>query len=107
MSTGFLSLTGKAVGDTITITLGGQRIPVRITGEDFDAHDHGVSVLTSWQTLARAAPGLAQPDQYDVGLRRGTWAGRLRPGARRHAGAPVLGRPEQPEVDHREPDDSA
>ena len=72
VSTGFLSLTGKAVGDTVTITLGGRPIPVRITGEDFDAHDHGISILTSWQTLARAAPGLAQPDQYDVGLRPGT-----------------------------------
>ncbi len=29
-------------------------------------------MLTDWQTLARADRGLAQPDQYDVGLRPGT-----------------------------------
>jgi putative ABC transport system permease protein len=71
-STGFLSLTGKAVGDTATITLGGRVIPVRITGEDFDSDGRGVSVITDWRTLDAGGPGLAQPDQYDVGLRPGT-----------------------------------
>jgi hypothetical protein len=28
-------------------------------------------VITSWQTLAAADPSLAEPDQYDVGLRPG------------------------------------
>jgi putative ABC transport system permease protein len=70
-STGFLTMTGKSVGDTVTITFGTAQIPVRIVGEVFDAQDHGVSVITDWRTVAAANPGLAQPDQYDVGLRPG------------------------------------
>ena len=72
VSTGFLTLTGKAVGDTVTITLGTRQIPVRIVGETFDSQGRGVSVITDWQTLAAADPSMAQPDQYDVGLRPGT-----------------------------------
>jgi putative ABC transport system permease protein len=76
VSTGFLNLTGKTVGSRVTFLLGGRRIPVRIVGQDFDAHDQGVAMLTSWPTLARAVPpGLARPDQYDVGLRPGTSPG--------------------------------
>ena len=48
---------------------------MRIVGEDFDAADRGVSVITDWQTgWTRASPGLAAPDQYDVGLRPGASA---------------------------------
>jgi putative ABC transport system permease protein len=73
VSTGFLTLTGKAVGDTVTIVLGGRPIPVRIVGEDFDAQNRGVSVITDTQTLADAHVGtaLTEPGQYDVGLRPG------------------------------------
>ncbi len=71
VSTGFLTLTGKAVGDTVPITLGTTTFPVRIVGQIFDAHDHGIAMVTDWATLARVSPGLAQPDQYDVGLRPG------------------------------------
>ena len=73
VSTGFLTLTGKAVGGTVTIVLGGRPIPLRIVGEDFDADDRGVSVITDWQTLADAhlGPALTAPGQYDVGLRPG------------------------------------
>ena len=73
VSTGFLTLTGKAVGGTVTIVLGGKPIPLRIVGEDFDARGRGVSVITGWQTLAdaRLGPALTAPGQYDVGLRPG------------------------------------
>ena len=71
VSTGFLTLTGKAVGDTVPITLGTTTFPVRIVGQIFDAQDHGIAMITDWATLARVNAGLAQPDQYDVGLRPG------------------------------------
>jgi putative ABC transport system permease protein len=71
--TGFLTVTGKAVGDIVTMTFGGRQIPVRIVGEVFSTQDRGVAMFTDWQTLARADRGLA-PDQYDVGLRPGTSA---------------------------------
>jgi putative ABC transport system permease protein len=74
VSTGFLTGTGKAIGDTVTIALGTRQIPVRIVGEVFDSQGRGISMVTSSQTLASAGPGLAQPDQYDVGLRPGTSA---------------------------------
>jgi putative ABC transport system permease protein len=69
--TGFLNATGTSVGDTVTITFSGRRIPVRIVGEVFDTDNSGLEMLTDWQTLARADPGLAA-SQYDVGLRPGT-----------------------------------
>ena len=73
VSTGFLTLTGKAVGGTVTIVLGGTPIPLRIVGEDFDARSRGISVITDWKTLAdaHAGPALTAPGQYDVGLRPG------------------------------------
>ncbi len=57
VSTGFLTLTGKAVGGTVTIVLGGTPIPLRIVGEDFDARSRGISVITDWKTLADAHAG--------------------------------------------------
>jgi putative ABC transport system permease protein len=72
--TGFLNATGKAVGDTVTMTIGGRQVPVRIVGEIFSTQDRGVSMITDWQTVAGASPSLALPDQYDVGLRPGTSA---------------------------------
>jgi putative ABC transport system permease protein len=70
--TGFLNVTGKAVGDTVTMTFGGKQIPVRIVGEIFSTQNRGVSMITDSRTLAGVSPSLAQPDQYDVGLRPGT-----------------------------------
>jgi putative ABC transport system permease protein len=69
--TNFLTASGKAIGDTIMITFGGRRIPVRIVGEVFDTSNRGIGVLTDWQTLAAAKPGMI-PSAYDVGLRPGT-----------------------------------
>jgi putative ABC transport system permease protein len=71
--TGFLTATGKAVGDTVTITSGSKQITVRIVGQVFDTDNGGLAMFTGWQTLASADPGLAA-DQYDVGLRPGTSA---------------------------------
>ena len=67
----FLAVTGKAIGDTVTIAFAGQQIPVRIVGEIFDNDNNGLAMVTGWQTLASADPGLAAA-RYDVGLRPGT-----------------------------------
>jgi putative ABC transport system permease protein len=69
----FLTLTGKTVGDTVTITVSGAQVPVRIVGEVFDTENRGLAMLTDWPTLARAIPGLV-PQWYDVALRPGTSA---------------------------------
>jgi len=69
--TNFLTVTGKAVGDTVIMTVGGTRIPARIVGEVFDPKDHGLAMFTDWQTLARAGQTLI-PANYDVALRPGT-----------------------------------
>jgi putative ABC transport system permease protein len=70
-----LTTLHATIGDTVTITgSGGRAIPVRIVGEVFDKENDGVTMLTDWQTLTAADPGLT-PDpmnaQYDVGLRPG------------------------------------
>jgi putative ABC transport system permease protein len=67
----FLAVTGKAIGDTVTITFAGRQIPVRIVGEIFDNYNNGLAMVTGWQTLASADSGLAAV-RYDVGLRPGT-----------------------------------
>jgi putative ABC transport system permease protein len=67
----FLAVTGKAIGDTVTITFAGRPIPVRIVGEIFDNENNGLAMVTGWPTLAQADPSLAAV-QYDVGLRPGT-----------------------------------
>jgi putative ABC transport system permease protein len=74
VATGFLTATGKRVGDTATLSAGGAQVRVRIVGEVFDTHNSGLDMITDWQTLAAADPSLA-PDQYDVTLRPGTSAG--------------------------------
>ncbi len=54
VSTGFLTLTGKTIGDEVTIVLGTTPIRVRIVGEDFDSEGRGVSVITDTRTLPPA-----------------------------------------------------
>jgi putative ABC transport system permease protein len=68
--TNFLTITGTAVGDTVTINFAGHQIPVRITGEIFDTSNRGLDIVTDWRTLAAADPRLTPV--YDVGLRPGT-----------------------------------
>jgi putative ABC transport system permease protein len=71
VNTSFLTVSGKAVGDTVTVTVGGRTIPVRIVGETFDPQGQSPALLTSWQTLGGSRAGLTLA-QYDVGLRPGT-----------------------------------
>jgi putative ABC transport system permease protein len=68
---GFLQAAGKKVGDTITISYAGHRTTARIAGDVFDPGGDGISILTSWPTLAGVDPDLA-PDSYAIGLRPGT-----------------------------------
>ena len=56
--TGFLTQTGRSVGDTIAIGQGRNRLRVRIVGEVFDTHDRGLNIVTSWATLRAIDPGL-------------------------------------------------
>jgi putative ABC transport system permease protein len=74
VNTGFLTQTGKSVGDSVTITFHGKQITVRIVGEAFDPQEQGhgqPGMLTSWQTLGGTRAGLTA-EQYDVGLQPGT-----------------------------------
>ncbi len=71
VATNFLTVTGTAVGDTVTVEFAGHQIPVRITGEVFDQDNRGLAMLTDFQTLAAADPALTPPT-YDVGVRPGT-----------------------------------
>ena len=67
----FLTVTGDAVGDNVTIVNGGRQVTARIVGEVFSTQDDGVQLITDWKTLQAVAPD-ATPGQYDVGLRPGT-----------------------------------
>ena len=73
VATGFLTDTGKSIGDTITMTFGSKQVTARIVGQVFDTDNNGLAIITGWQTLAGADHGLAV-DQYDIGLRPGTSA---------------------------------
>jgi putative ABC transport system permease protein len=72
VSTGLLTGTGAAIGDTITISYAGTEIPVRIVGEVLDGENSGPALVTSTQTLGHSHQPSVQ--QYDVGLRPGTQA---------------------------------
>jgi putative ABC transport system permease protein len=75
VNTGFLTDTSKSVGDTVTLTFGGERATASIVGEVFDPLGRGQpAMITSWQTLGGPRAGLTA-QQYDVGLRPGTDAG--------------------------------
>ena len=52
--TNFLTVTGKAVGDTVTFSVGGAQVTARIVGEVFDTDNSGLVMLTDWRTLAAA-----------------------------------------------------
>lgn len=72
--TGFLTATGRRVGDVIT--LDGCRAPVtvRIVGEILDPRHDGMQVLTDAATLKSAEPGLA-PTAHHIAVTSGTDAG--------------------------------
>ncbi|MFG2923396.1 ABC transporter permease [Streptomyces sp. NPDC048305] len=74
--TGFLTATGRQVGDVIT--LNGRRAPVtvRIVGEILDPRYDGMQVLTDATTTLKAAkPGLA-PTAHHISITSGTDADR-------------------------------
>ena len=83
----FLTATGTAVGDRVTLSVAGRTVTVRIAGQVFDTENRGLAMLADWGTLARLIPGLV-PQWYDVALRPGVQAesyaaavgGRLGPG---------------------------
>jgi len=66
-----LTATGTKVGDSITITLRGKNLVVRIVGEVFDTGNDGRRVFTDAATLRTAAPGLKSTTEY-VDLEPGT-----------------------------------
>jgi len=72
-SEGFLAATGQAVGNSITVTVNGKPVTVRIAGEVFTPGG-GPVLFTSWQALGGAAAGLAA-SHYDIALKPGTSAG--------------------------------
>ncbi|MEV0908325.1 ABC transporter permease [Streptomyces hokutonensis] len=59
-----LTATGTKVGDSITITLRGRPVVVRIVGEVFDTGNDGRRVFTDAATLRTAAPGLKSTTEY-------------------------------------------
>ncbi|GIG68127.1 ABC transporter permease [Phytomonospora endophytica] len=52
--TGFMKTTGTAIGDTVTLTVDGERISLRVVGEIFDLKNDGMKVYTD-------AAGLTAP----------------------------------------------
>ncbi|HUB41527.1 MAG TPA: FtsX-like permease family protein [Streptosporangiaceae bacterium] len=67
----FLTVTGDAVGDNVTIVSGARQVTARIVGEVFSTQDDGLQLIADWKTLQDIAPA-ATPGLYDVGLRPGT-----------------------------------
>ncbi|WP_327405734.1 FtsX-like permease family protein [Streptomyces sp. NBC_01288] len=66
-----LTATGAKVGDTVTLTVRGKAVEVRIVGEVFDTGHDGRTVLTDAATLKPAVPGLNSTTLY-VDLKPGT-----------------------------------
>ena len=100
VSTGFLTLTGKAIGDTVTIVLGGRPIPLRIVGEDFDAQQpRGIRhhrLADAGRRARRPGPDRAGPVRRRAASRR--LPGQLCAVARHPARLGVRGVPEPQEL---------
>jgi putative ABC transport system permease protein len=77
VNTAFLSQSGLAVGDTVTVntgtSTGAAQVTARIAGEVFDPSGGDPHLFGSAQTLPGVATA-ANLQQYDVGLRPGTTA---------------------------------
>jgi putative ABC transport system permease protein len=71
VATPVLTAAGATVGDTVTLDVHGQRVPVRIVGEVFDTGDDGTRVFTDAATLKSAAPDL-KSTTYAIQLKAGT-----------------------------------
>jgi putative ABC transport system permease protein len=70
VNTAFLTQSGLAVGDTLTLAIGTHQVTVRIAAEVFQTGNQP-TLLGSTQTLSALAT-TANLQEYDVGLRPGT-----------------------------------
>ena len=59
-----LTATGTKVGDSITVTLRGRPVVVRIVGEVFDTGNDGRRVFADAATVRTAVPGLKSTTEY-------------------------------------------
>jgi len=66
--TAFFTRTGRHVGDTITATLDGQDLRLRLVGEIFDIQGDNILLRTAWTTL----PGNPEAQSYEIQLKPGT-----------------------------------
>jgi putative ABC transport system permease protein len=71
VSSGLLTSTGRAIGDTITLSYDRHPVRARIVGTVLDTANSGASMFTEWPTLSTFDEPLA-PTQYDIELRAGT-----------------------------------
>ncbi|MGW2962336.1 FtsX-like permease family protein [Streptomyces sp. NPDC001220] len=67
----FLTASGAEVGGTVTVTVNGTPVRIRIVGEVFDIGQQGMRVFTDLATLRTAAPDL-HPSDHAVRLVPGT-----------------------------------
>ncbi|MCU1396766.1 MAG: hypothetical protein JWM34_5194 [Ilumatobacteraceae bacterium] len=67
----FMTATGTKLGDTVSLLDHGHTLQIHLVGEVFDPHTQDMEVLTDRQTIAAADPDLV-PDQFSIGLTRGT-----------------------------------
>lgn len=65
--TAFFTRTGHHVGDTITATLDGQDLHLRLVGEIFDIQGDNILLRTAWGTL----PGTPEAQSYEIQLKPG------------------------------------
>ncbi|HKV30552.1 MAG TPA: FtsX-like permease family protein [Candidatus Dormibacteraeota bacterium] len=66
--TAFLTRTQHRLGDTITASLNGQDLSLRLVGEIFDIQGDNILLRTDWGSL----PGNFEAQQYEIQLRPGT-----------------------------------
>ncbi|NUR71930.1 MAG: FtsX-like permease family protein [Hamadaea sp.] len=71
LPTPMLKATGAKIGDTITLTVNGHNISVRVVGEVFSTQNEGMEVFTDLTTLTAVIPKVT-PTEYYVGLTDGT-----------------------------------
>ncbi|MEV4757540.1 ABC transporter permease [Micromonospora sp. NPDC049559] len=68
--TPLLTAVGAKVGDTISLSVDGRPVPVRVVGEVFSTSNEGMQVFTRLDTMLAAEPGL-RPREYRVDVADG------------------------------------
>jgi putative ABC transport system permease protein len=66
--TAFFTRTGHRVGDTISATVDGQDLNLRLVGEILDSQGDNILLRTAWGTL----PGASEATSYEIQLKPGT-----------------------------------